>query len=114
MKQFTYSLKLHDGRLLHADGETVEAAAKKARVKMSDIKRFMPVGVVEVVDKEKEREQKKQRLAALRKARAALKEKREIKQEHAIACRFCKIATYNRSGICDRPSCIANRKQETT
>ena len=42
-RQFKYYLKCHDGRLLYAEGPSVQEAAKAAGVSLSDIKRHMPV-----------------------------------------------------------------------
>jgi hypothetical protein len=42
-RKFEYYLKLKDGRLLHAQGTSVEEAARAAGVSMAGVKRHMPV-----------------------------------------------------------------------
>jgi len=42
-RQFKYYLKCYDGRLLYAEGPSIQDAAKAAGVELSEIKRHMPV-----------------------------------------------------------------------
>jgi hypothetical protein len=46
MREFIYYLKLHNGKLLHSKGSSLETAARRARVKLSAIKRHMPVKAI--------------------------------------------------------------------
>jgi hypothetical protein len=61
-RRYIYGLKLRDGRYLHAEGIDWQDAAKHARVKPSQVKRHMPVGIVLTAT---EREAQAQRLRAL-------------------------------------------------
>lgn len=42
-RKFLYYLKMRDGRLLHAEGESAEDAARAAGVEIAQVKRHMPV-----------------------------------------------------------------------
>jgi hypothetical protein len=69
-RRFVYYLKMQDGRLLHAEGESVEEAARAAGVKLADVKRHMPVRAIPT---EAEREATARRIAEM-KARKAVQE----------------------------------------
>jgi len=42
-RKFLYYLKLHNSELLHAEGHNVTEACQAAGVKLSEVKRHMPV-----------------------------------------------------------------------
>jgi hypothetical protein len=66
-RAFTYSLKLFDGRLIHADGADWLAAAKAARIKPELVKRHMPVKALPTVAEiEKKAAADEKRAAALK------------------------------------------------
>lgn len=68
---FKYYIKCWDGRLLYAEGSTIEEAAKVAGVTMYDIKRHMPVAAIPTEEEKAERAKKFQ----------ALKEKQKGKKD---------------------------------
>jgi hypothetical protein len=61
-RQFKYSLKCHDGRLLYAVGSSVEEAAEAAGITLYDIKRHMPIAAIPTEEEKAERAKKFQAL----------------------------------------------------
>lgn len=76
MTQYLYMLKLHDGRLLRAEGADPADAMRAARVKPEQVKRHMPICVV--VPLAEQREKERARNERLRQARKVLLDERRI------------------------------------
>lgn len=62
-RRYRYMMKLYDGRLLFAEGEEWEDAAKSLGLELSDVKRIMPV---EAILTPEEKAKRDERLAKLR------------------------------------------------
>lgn len=54
-RRFLYYLKMRNGRLIHAEGESAEDAAIAAGVKLRDVKRHMPVKALLTVEELRKR-----------------------------------------------------------
>ena len=57
-RKFRYYLKMADGRLLYAEGADVTEACRRARVKLENVRRHMPVKSILTDDEIKARRAK--------------------------------------------------------